>query len=133
MEEIAAHPDFGKRNPVDIGIECGYQEESVVEMICYFQENKDTQGTEEEQGEGREKFYFLLSKKDLQSDKAGIRAPVQITGYKNTESKKHMIVAVNINNWKLEEIKDVEKPFLFWIKENIYAWADHESRTYLKW
>ena len=41
MEEIAAHPDFGKRNPVDIGVECGYQEEAVEEMICFLRDNKN--------------------------------------------------------------------------------------------
>ena len=33
MEEIGNHEDFGKRNPVDIGIDCGYSEEDVTEMI----------------------------------------------------------------------------------------------------
>ena len=45
MEEIAVHPDFGKRNPVDIGIECGSQEESVLEMIYLLQHIKDKQET----------------------------------------------------------------------------------------
>lgn len=30
---ITKHKDFGKRNPVDIGIECGYSEKEVIELI----------------------------------------------------------------------------------------------------
>ena len=29
VKEISEHKDFGKRNPVDIGMECGYPEEDV--------------------------------------------------------------------------------------------------------
>lgn len=37
MEEIRRHQDFGKRNPVDIGIDCGYSEDDVMEMIYMCQ------------------------------------------------------------------------------------------------
>ena len=33
MRKICSHKDFGKRNPVDIGIECGYSEDEVLQML----------------------------------------------------------------------------------------------------
>ena len=33
MRKICTHKDFGKRNPVDIGIECGYSEDEVLQML----------------------------------------------------------------------------------------------------
>ena len=33
LKKIIEHPEFNNRNPVDIGIECGYSEEYVIEMI----------------------------------------------------------------------------------------------------
>lgn len=39
MREISNHKDFGKRNPVDIGIECGYSEDEVLQMLQQLAEN----------------------------------------------------------------------------------------------
>ena len=39
MEEISHHKDFGKRNPVDIGIECGYSEDDIMCMIQMLERN----------------------------------------------------------------------------------------------
>lgn len=143
MEEIAAHPDFRKRNPVDIGVECGYQEEAVMEMMCFLQGNKDEQGalvgqstkkkTESRQKEERDKYYFL--------QKRHINIPVEEYAFMRREKTQiartgyyeYTIVAVDINTWKLEQVKKVEEPFLFRIKETIYAWVDPESLTKLKW
>ena len=33
MRKICCHKDFGRRNPVDIGIECGYLEVEVLQML----------------------------------------------------------------------------------------------------
>lgn len=41
LEDIANHEDFGKRNPVDIGNECGYPEEDVLEMIKIVQSEEE--------------------------------------------------------------------------------------------
>lgn len=38
LQEIRSHQDFGKRNPVDIGIECGYSEDDVMGMIYMCQD-----------------------------------------------------------------------------------------------
>ena len=38
MRKIICHKDFGKRNPVDIGIECGYSEGDVMEMLRKLEE-----------------------------------------------------------------------------------------------
>ncbi len=45
LEDIANHEDFGKRNPVDIGNECGYPEEDVLEMIKIVQSEEEKKGT----------------------------------------------------------------------------------------
>lgn len=39
MRKISDHKDFGKRNPVDIGIECGYSEDEVLQMLQQLAEN----------------------------------------------------------------------------------------------
>ena len=33
MKTICTHKDSGKRNPVDIGVECGYSEEEVMKLL----------------------------------------------------------------------------------------------------
>lgn len=41
---ITKHKDFGKKNPVDIGIECGYSEKEVIELIRSLeQETKENE------------------------------------------------------------------------------------------
>ena len=35
MRAITEHKDFGKRNPVDIGIECGYSEKELLDIDVY--------------------------------------------------------------------------------------------------
>ena len=59
MNEISKHKDFGKRNPVDIGIECGYSEEDVLEMLKMLSEKMDKEETKREQ----DKYYFMLKKR----------------------------------------------------------------------
>ena len=39
MKTICTHKDFGKRNPVDIGVECGYLEEEVMKLLQSFSQN----------------------------------------------------------------------------------------------
>lgn len=41
LNEIARHKDYGERNPVDIGIECGYSEEELKELVQWVQEEQD--------------------------------------------------------------------------------------------
>lgn len=38
MQKICTHKDFGKRNPVDIGIDCGYSEDDVLQMLRKLEE-----------------------------------------------------------------------------------------------
>lgn len=47
MQEIRSHQDFGKRNPVDIGIECGYSEDDVMGMIYMCQDIVGEKQTQE--------------------------------------------------------------------------------------
>lgn len=61
MKEISEYKDFGKRNPVDIGIDCGYTEEDVlgmIEMLRKMQDEEDGKRvTEKEDGE-KGIYYF---------------------------------------------------------------------------
>lgn len=44
FRDITEHKDFGKKNPVDIGVECGYSEEEVIELIRSLeQETKENE------------------------------------------------------------------------------------------
>ena len=56
MSEITGHPDFGKKNPVDIGIDCGYSEETVMEMIQFLYDFKDQPKTGVRNRDDRENF-----------------------------------------------------------------------------
>lgn len=47
VKAISEHEDFGKRNPVDLGIECGFTEDDVLRTIERFRPQK-TAGTESE-------------------------------------------------------------------------------------
>lgn len=48
MQEIRSHQDFWKRNPVDIGIECGYSEDDVMGMIYMCQDIVGAKQTQQE-------------------------------------------------------------------------------------
>lgn len=91
MKAISEHKDFGKRNPVDIGIDCGYTEEDVlgmIEMLRKMQDEEDgKKATGEEKNNGN-KYYFLLHQ-----------------GY----DEKAYIVSVDIDTWKVEIVKTVNK------------------------
>ena len=110
MSEITGHPDFGKKNPVDIGIDCGYSEETVMEMIQFLYDFKDQPKTEGKNEDEREKYYFLL---------------------KNTLWEEYCIASVNINTWETEWVKSVGiMPALFRIKGAVYAYV---LEHYLVW
>lgn len=121
IKEISEHKDFGKRNPVDIGIECGYSEEDIMEMLRALSEQPDSNET-------TQKYYFMLQKKT-----------------------KGVIVSVDINTWKVKVVKTVPGTGLFpadqwhigkWqIKNQFFAWTlerpknliDTESDGFLYW
>lgn len=107
MKEIAGHPDFGKRNPVDIGMECGYPEQDVLEMIQFLYDVKGKQQVDGGASE-RTNYYFLLKK-----------------------SGAFYIVSVNINTWKTKIVRKVTERFVhFQIKGSIFAWTDGERRLF---
>lgn len=81
MKAISEHKDFGKRNPVDIGIDCGFTETEVLELIEMLQEGLITESDQEvEADKQREKYYFLIQDN---------------------------IVSVNIKSWNVELAKKV--------------------------
>lgn len=47
MQDISQHKDFGKRNPVDIGIELGYSSENIEKMIEQLSISSDSEDIED--------------------------------------------------------------------------------------
>lgn len=84
IKAISEHADFGKRNPVDIGIDCGYTEEDVlglIEMLRAMQdEKKVTEGDNNDKGS----YYFFIRKKEGA-----------------------FIVRVNRDTWKVEIVEKI--------------------------
>lgn len=118
LKTISAHKDFGKRNPVDIGIECGYTKEDVLDMIQMIQSKKNSvqenESSIKEDKNDREEYYFLFHR-----------------GYE----KDAYIVSLDINNWSTKIVK-VVTPFdrnrfqgethsvgRWQIKDNIFVWT----------
>lgn len=108
MEEIGGHEDFGKRNPVDIGIDCGYSEEDVMEMIRMIQMYQ----SEVQEGGEPEIYYFMLRKQE-----------------------KRYIVSVNINNWKIEVVKELGKANIsrFGIAYDTFVWILKNNEKVVFW
>lgn len=80
IKEISEHKDFGKRNPVDIGVECGYSEEDIIAMLEELSQKIDGNETTQEQ----DKYYFMLQK-----------------------GEKGLVVSVDINTWNVKVVKTV--------------------------
>lgn len=98
MKKIVAHKDFGNRNPVDIGIECGYTEDEVIKMIQ------------------------TLSEKNMVANEK--RGNIIYVFYQ--EEGKFYIVSVNIDNWKAKAIKEISGfkcRDLYQIKGNFFIWT----------
>lgn len=80
MKAISEHKDFGKRNPVDIGRDCGFTEAEVLELIEMLQKGQITESNQEaETDKQREKYYFLIQDN---------------------------IVSVDIKSWNVELVKE---------------------------
>ncbi len=108
MEEIGGHEDFGKRNPVDIGIDCGYSEEDVMEMIRMIQMY---QNTAQEDGEA-EIYYFMLHKQE-----------------------KRYIVSVDINDWKMGFVKELGEIDLvtYELAYDTFVWVLEDNKKVIFW
>ena len=88
MRAITEHKDFGKRNPVDIGIECGYSEKELLDMIEKISVEQEIEENNEQ--DGRKKYYFLIE------------------GKFGEEEKAPWIVSVDIQNWEAKTVKKME-------------------------
>lgn len=66
IKEISEHKDFGKRNPVDIGVECGYSEEEVMKLLQSFSQN-DFVAENKNVPAGNERSKIAESKKSIKS------------------------------------------------------------------
>ena len=80
FKEILAHKDFGKRNPVDIGIERGYAEKEVLKMLQMLKESQN----EEEDKETEGVYYFFVKK-----------------------NRKRYVISVNSHTWEIKLIKKI--------------------------
>ena len=111
MKTICTHKDSGKRNPVDIGVECGYSEEEVLEMIKFLSGAKEKSNDFEEE---KKKYFFIFSRKG--------------TFY---------IVSVDIRDWSTQVVKKLSDynhiGTLFDIKKNIFARVDFHKQKIIKW
>ena len=115
VKEISEHKDFGKRNPVDIGMECGYPEEDVLEMLKMLSEKVDKKETKREQ----DKYYFMLQRGD-----------------------KGFIVSVDINTWSAKVVKNIPGTNIIsanqwhigkWqIKNHIFAWTLERNKNFVQ-
>ena len=64
MNEISSHKDFGKRNPVDIGIELGYSPENIEKMIEQLSisrnsEDADDRNKDDVENEEKQRYHRL--------------------------------------------------------------------------
>lgn len=90
MRAITEHKDFGKRNPVDIGIECGYSEKEILDMMEKISAGQETEENKNHEKTERTKYYFLIE------------------GKFGEEQKAPWIVSVDIQNWEAKTVKKVE-------------------------
>ena len=120
IKAISEHADFGKRNPVDIGIDCGYTEEDVlgmIEMLRAMQDEEDEKKVTGGKNSG-DKYYFLL----------------------HQDRDKAYIVSVEIDSWKVEIVKSIQmfqggllgpctRIDKWQIKENVFVYTIRHSEN----
>lgn len=80
LEEITNHADFQKKNPVDIGLECGYQEKEVEKAILMCYSIKQDYSNKED-------IYYFVSKRGETSIQVG---------------------KIDVVNWTVEYLKDIK-------------------------
>lgn len=90
MRAITEHKDFGKRNPIDIGIECGYTEKEILDMIQKISGEQDIEKNKNDEKTERTKYYFLVE------------------GKFGGDEKAPWIVSVDIQNWEVKTVKKME-------------------------
>lgn len=88
MRAITEHKDFGKRNPVDIGIKCGYSEKELLDMMEKISVEQEIEENNEQ--DGRKKYYFLIE------------------GEFGEDNEFPWIVSVDSQNWEAKTVKKVE-------------------------
>lgn len=110
INEICNHKDFGKRNPVDIGIECGYSEKDVLKAIKTLSDKLYSKADSVKQGG---LYYFLVRKKE--------------NAY---------IILLNTNSWKITFISQVEEynqDIIYDIKDSHFVRNLDKEKKILLW
>lgn len=110
LTAISEHKDFGKRNPIDIGVELGYPEEDIMEMIRRISEASE----EEKPGENsnNNEIYFVVNLAQTGEDDV-------------------WVISVNIETWKMKKVKKLEGYRWSWgefdLKKEILVWRNNKD------
>lgn len=109
IKEISGHKDFGKRNPVDIGIECGYLEEDITGLMKMIEGDIANDCTSDLQN----KYFFFIRKEEGA-----------------------FLVSVDVPAWNVKVIKQIEEyeaDDRYDIKKNIFVRTSGIARKILLW
>lgn len=110
LAAISEHKDFGKRNPIDIGVELGYPEEDIMEMIRRISEASE----EEKPGENsnNNEIYFVVNLAQTGEDDV-------------------WVISVNIETWKMKKVKKLEGYRWSWgefdLREPLLVWREERN------
>lgn len=107
LETIISHPEYGIKNPIDIGVNCGYAEAELLEMV---RELRDSPKSDEP----RIIYFVVKPNRDLYNQE----------DYRVIVSIDTMTLEVKIVK-KLEGLGEAEN---IKIKKNIFAYVDDEDR-----
>lgn len=123
MRAITEHKDFGKRNPVDIGIKCGYSEKELLDMMEKISVEQEIEENNEQ--DGRKKYYFLIE------------------GEFGEDNEFPWIVSVDSQNWEAKTVKKVENydyvggkfciKYNYFVYQNDTLWKKNGSGKILYW
>lgn len=87
MQDIYRHKDFGQRNPVDIGIELGYPEQDIVEMLQSISEKELIVETQKKANKDKKEHQIIrlyYDGKDICkkcADTIGIKKYIELDNY----------------------------------------------------
>lgn len=117
MRAITEHKDFGERNPIDIGIECGYSEIEILDMIKKISNGQELEKEKNDKKTERTKYYFLIE------------------GKFGEEQKAPWIVSVDIQNWEAKTVKKMDNYHYiggrFCIKDNYLVYQKRSGSVFM--
>lgn len=126
LTSISKHKDFGKRNPIDIGIELGYPEEDIMEMIRGLSEESEEEKSSQNEKYNSNEIYFVVNLAQTGEDDV-------------------WVISVNIETWKMKKVKkledyrwiggefDLKNGILVWRNDSFSLDYDSPKEKYLFW